>query len=161
MDAPEIGDKAPDFALPSQSNEIVRLSDFIGKKNVVLYFYPRDFTPGCTAEAKSFRENYQSFDDSNAEVIGVSSDSVERHQRFSQQCGLPFHILSDVSKHVRNLYGVSGTFGISGRVTYVIDMDGIVRFKFSSQLQPTRHVREALEELKRERTESTAKATLR
>ena len=105
---------APDFALPSQNNETVRLSDFIGKKNVVLYFYPKDFTPGCTAEAKAFRESYQTFYDTNTEVIGVSSDSVETHQRFSQQCGLPFNILSDSTKQVRELYGANSRSGLPG-----------------------------------------------
>ena len=145
-----VGDIAPDFALPSQENETTRLSDFAGKKNVVLYFYPKDFTQGCTAEAKSFRENYRTFEDSNTEVIGVSSDTIETHQRFSQQCGLPFKLLSDSTKKVRELYGANSAFGIAGRVTYVIDTHGIIRFVFSSQLQPTRHVREALDALKAE-----------
>jgi peroxiredoxin Q/BCP len=87
------------------------------------------------------------FYDSNTEVIGVSSDSVETHQRFSARCGLPFNILSDVTKHVRELYGANTHFGMSGRITYVIDTEGIIRFVFSSLLQPTRHVREALEAL--------------
>jgi thioredoxin-dependent peroxiredoxin len=144
----EVGERAPDFALPSQSKEIVRLSDYLGKKNVVLYFYPKDFTPGCTAETKAFRESYQSFYDTDTEVIGVSSDSVETHQRFSQQCELPFSILSDATKQVRDLYGANSMLGMSGRVTFVIDKEGVIRSVFSSQLQPTRHVREALEAVK-------------
>jgi thioredoxin-dependent peroxiredoxin len=153
----EVGQKAPDFALPSQSNEIIHLSDFAGKKNVVLYFYPKDFTPGCTAEARAFRESYQVFSDAETEVIGVSSDSVETHQRFSQRCELPFQILSDVGKKVRELYGVKSTLGFSGRVTFVIDKEGVVRHVFSSQLQPTRHVKEALEALNA--VKGTPKAT--
>lgn len=151
------GDVAPDFALPSQDKQIVRLSDFAGKKNVVLYFYPKDFTQGCTAEAKAFRESYQVFEDSNTEVIGVSSDSIETHQRFSQQCDLPFKLLSDSTKKVRELYGANSTFGIPGRVTFVIDTRGVIRYIFSSQLQPTRHVREALDSLRAEaaKTQST------
>jgi thioredoxin-dependent peroxiredoxin len=144
----EAGQKAPDFALPSQNNEIINLSDFIGKKNVVLYFYPKDFTPGCTAEAQAFRESYQVFYDAETEVIGVSSDSVETHQRFSQKCELPFQILSDAGKKVRELYGVTSTLGFSGRVTFVIDKEGVVRHVFSSQLRPTRHVQEALKTVK-------------
>ena len=150
MTSPKVGETAPDFALPSQNNTMVRLSDFIGKKNVVLYFYPKDFTMGCTAEAKAFRESYQAFQDSNTEVIGVSADSVETHQRFSRQCELPFSLLSDATKKVRELYSVNSVLGISARVTFVIDTKGKVRFVFSSQLQPTRHVREALEALKAE-----------
>lgn len=147
MRAPVVGDRAPDFALTSQNNETVRLSDFLGK-NVVLYFYPKDFTPGCTAEAKAFREGYQTFYDTNTEVIGVSSDSVETHHRFSEHCGLPFNILSDSTKQVRELYGANSRFGVAGRITFVIDAEGTIRFVFSSQLQPTRHVKEALEALK-------------
>ncbi len=93
-----VGDRAPDFSLHSQSDEEVRLSDYLGKKNVVLYFYPKDFTPGCTAEAKGFRDSYQEFSDGETEVIGVSSDSVETHSRFSQECSLPFKLLSDPGK---------------------------------------------------------------
>ncbi|MDA4123482.1 MAG: peroxiredoxin [Thaumarchaeota archaeon] len=142
-----IGDKAPDFALFSQGREQVRLSDFLGRNNVVLYFYPKDFSAGCTAEAKAFRDSYQIFADSETELIGVSSDSVESHRRFSEHCGLPFNLLSDVGKAVRELYGVSGRW-ISGRVTFIIDKQGIVRNVFSSQLHPTQHVREALETLR-------------
>ena len=142
------GDKAPDFALPSQSSETVRLSDYRGKKNVVLYFYPKDFTTGCTAEARGFRDSYQAFADSETEVIGVSSDSTETHQRFSQSCSLPFNLLSDAQKQLRELYGVSSTLGVSGRVTFVIDKEGVVRHVFSSQFRPTKHIREALDALK-------------
>ncbi len=142
------GDKAPDFSLRSQSDEEVRLSDYFGKKNVVLYFYPKDFTPGCTAEAKGFRDSYQEFNDSETEVIGVSSDSVESHSRFSQECSLPFKLLSDSGKQLRELYGVSSTLGIAGRVTFVIDKQGIVRLVYSSQLRPTKHIKEALDALK-------------
>jgi thioredoxin-dependent peroxiredoxin len=143
------GDEAPDFALSSQSGEEVRLSDFIGKKNVVLYFYPKDFTSGCTAEARAFRDSYQVFFDSDTEVIGVSSDTVETHHRFAEHCGLPFNILSDTSKRVMDQYGIPGGI-FSGRMTFVIDKEGIVKYVFSSRLQPTRHVREALEALKRD-----------
>ncbi len=142
------GDRAPEFSLQSQSGDVVKLSDYIGKKNVVLYFYPKDFTSGCTAEARAFRESYQEFNDSQTEVIGVSSDSVETHKRFSEHCSLPFNLLSDASKHVRELYGVSSTFGLSGRVTFVIDKEGVIRHVFSSQLRPTKHIREALGALK-------------
>lgn len=142
------GKKAPGFELPSQSGEVVRLSDYLGKKNVVLYFYPKDFTAGCTAEANAFRESYQVFQDTETEVIGVSADSVETHHRFQEQCSLPFNLLSDVGKKVRELYGVPSTFGLSGRVTFVIDKEGIIRHVFSSQLRPTKHIKEALDALK-------------
>jgi peroxiredoxin Q/BCP len=144
-----VGNKAPDFSLPSQSGGVVSLSDFIGKKNVVLYFYPKDYTTGCTKEARTFRSMYDELKKLDAEVLGVSSDSVASHQGFAESCGLPYPILSDREKRVRGLYGVSSTLGIiPGRVTFVIDKRGTVRGVFSSQLQPERHVREAIEVLK-------------
>ena len=143
-----VGERAPDFTLPAQDGEKVHLGDFIGTKNVVLYFYPKDFTLGCTAEAKAFRESYQVFQDTNTEVIGVSGDAVETHRRFSEHCNLPFAIVSDAAKAVRDSYGVSSGL-LGGRVTFVIDKQGVIRYVFSSQLQPTRHVREALEALRR------------
>jgi peroxiredoxin Q/BCP len=158
MKSPQVGEKAPDFSLVSQSGENVKLSDFIGKKNVVLYFYPKDFTMGCTAEAKAFKENYGEFTDNNTEVIGVSADSIETHRKFSQECKLPFQLLSDSTKGVRSLYGVNSILGMSGRVTFVIDMNGMIRSVFSSQLQPTRHAREALDALK-QKSDATAKVT--
>ena len=151
MEGPKVGDLAPDFTLLSQNKETVRLRDFVGRKNVVLYFYPKDFTQGCTMEARAFRESYQAFEDSNTEVVGVSADSIETHQRFSQHCGIPFTLLSDSTKKVRELYGANSMLGTAGRVTYVIDIDGVVRFVFSSLVQPTRHVKEALEALKAEK----------
>ena len=144
-----VGDTAPDFTLPSQSGEEVSLSDFVGKKKaVVLYFYPKDDTPGCTREACSFREEHERFGDLEAEVVGVSSDSVRSHQRFVEKHGLPFVLLSDEGGEVRKLYGVPNTLGLfPGRVTYVIDEEGVVRHVFSSQLGVTRHVEQALEAL--------------
>ena len=140
-----VGDGAPDFALPSQYGETVRLGDLIGEKAVVLYFYPRDGTPGCAAEACSFRDGYEDFVEADAEVVGVSSDSAESHERFAAGNGLPFILLSDGGGEVRKLYGVSSTLGIlPGRVTYVIDKGGVVRHVFSSQFGATRHADEAL-----------------
>ena len=144
-----VGDRAPDFALPSASGEMVRLSDFVGKRNVVLYFYPKDETPGCTAEACAFRDSYEVFKDAGAEVIGVSSDSEESHQRFSAHYRLPFILLSDQGGAVRKRYDVPATFGLlPGRVTYVIDKQGIVRHIFSSQANIGKHISDALETLR-------------
>jgi thioredoxin-dependent peroxiredoxin len=140
---------APDFTLPSHSGEEVSLRDFVGKKRaVVLFFYPKDDAPGCTKEACSFRDGYEQFGNLGVEVIGVSSDSVRSHQRFVEKHDLPFVLLSDEGGEVRRLYGVPNTFGLfPGRVTYVIDQEGVVRHVFSSQLQAARHVEEALEAL--------------
>jgi thioredoxin-dependent peroxiredoxin len=144
-----VGDVAPDFTLPSHSGEEVSLRDFVGKKRaVVLFFYPKDDTPGCTKEACSFRDGYEQFGNLGVEVIGVSSDSVRSHQRFVEKHDLPFVLLSDEGGEVRRLYGVPNTFGLfPGRVTYVIDQEGVVKHVFSSQLQAARHVEEALEAL--------------
>jgi peroxiredoxin Q/BCP len=139
-----IGDRAPDFTLPDQLGETVRLGDLVGKKNVVLYFYPKDSTPGCTAEARAFRDAYDTFTAADTEVLGVSSDSIKSHKRFAAKLQLPFRLLSDRDGLVRALYGVERTLGIlPGRVTYVIDRDGVVQHVYSSQLAATRHVREA------------------
>ena len=145
----KVGDKAPDFMLPDQSGAMISPKDFIGKKVVVLYFYPRDFSTGCTAEACAFRDSYEVFKDEGAEVIGVSSQSVDSHKRFALANTLPFILLSDEEDKVRKLYGAQSTLGLfPGRVTLIIDKKGIVRHVFSSQLNPTKHVEEALRILK-------------
>jgi peroxiredoxin Q/BCP len=129
--------------------EGVSLRDFLGKKRaIVLFFYPKDDTPACTKEACSFRNDHEQFDKLEAEVIGVSCDSVGSHQRFTQKYGLPFVLLSDEGGKVRTLYGVPNTLGLfPGRVTYVINEEGVVRHVFSSQLQASRHVEQALKAL--------------
>jgi len=145
----KVGDKAPDFALPDQSGKVVSLKDFLGKRSIVLYFYPKDFTVGCTTEAKSFSERYEEFKELGAEVIGVSSDTVESHESFASQCNAAFTLLSDEGGRVRSVYGVESSLGlIPGRVTYVIDRSGIVRHIFASQLNPKKHVKEAMETLR-------------
>ncbi|WP_376797305.1 peroxiredoxin [Thermogemmatispora sp.] len=141
----QVGDQAPDFTLPDQMGRPVSLHDFIGKSVVVLYFYPKDNTPGCTTEAVCFRDSYVVFKQAGAEVIGVSSDSSESHQQFADQHRLPFILLSDQGAAVRKRYGVPTTFGLlPGRVTYIIDRRGVVRHIFSSQFNPEKHVEEAL-----------------
>ena len=146
----KVGDAAPEFDLTDAAGKRVRLSDFRGKRNVVLYFYPKDDTPGCTKEACSFRDSYQSFTDAGAEVIGVSSDDGASHQKFAEKFHLPFTLASDTGGSVRKRYGVPATLGLlPGRVTFVIDRDGIVRHVFNSQLQATKHVDEALTVIKK------------
>jgi len=146
----KVGDYAPNFTLPDQSGEQVSLWDVIGKSAIVLYFYPKDDTPGCTTEACAFRDSYEIFKDAGAEVIGVSSDSADSHQRFAAKHRLPFILLSDKDKAVRKLYGVPSTLGLlPGRVTYVIDKKGIVRNIFDSQFAPQKHITEALETLQK------------
>lgn len=146
----KVGEKAPDFTLPSQTGDMVSLSDFKDKNFIVLYFYPKDYTLGCTAEACSFRDNYQDFKDAGAEVIGVSIDSSESHSKFAASYNLPFILLSDKNGKTKEDYGVNPSFLglIQGRVTFVIDKQGIVRYIFSSQLQPAKHIEKSLEIIK-------------
>ena len=147
-DRVDVGSKAPDFTLPSQSGELVNLSDFLGHKPAVLFFYPKDGTPGCTKQASAFRDGYEEFGKLDAEVIGISSDSVESHRSFAEKHSLPFLLLSDEGGKVRMLYGVPSTFGLfPGRVTYVIDAEGVVRHVFASQLDMEKHVEKAREAL--------------
>ena len=146
----KVGDKAPDFTLQDQNGKPVVLSDILKKNHVVLYFYPKDETSICTKEACSFRDQYEDFKKVGAEVIGVSSDSAGSHQSFAQHHRLPFILLSDEGGKVRKLYGVPTTLGfLPGRVTYVIDKQGVVRLMFNSQMNATKHVGEALEILKK------------
>lgn len=146
----EVGDVAPDFELASQTGQKVRLKDVIGKKPIVLYFYPKDFTAGCTTEACTFRDNFEVFKDMGAEIIGVSSDSVESHLDFAKKYNLPFTLLADVNGKVRELYGVPKAAGglFPGRVTYIIDRMGVVRYIFESLTHAEQHVQEAIRVLK-------------
>ena len=147
-DKVNVGSVAPSFTLPSQSGEMVSLKDFLGKKPVVLFFYPKDDTPGCTKEVCAFRDRYEEFRKFDAEVIGISSDSVESHRGFSEKHNLLFALLSDQGGKVRRSYGVPSSFGLfPGRVTYVIDQEGVVRHVFSSQLGVEKHVEETIEAL--------------
>jgi thioredoxin-dependent peroxiredoxin len=144
-----VGDNAPSFHLPTSDGSYVSLADFLGRKNLVVYFYPKDFTQGCTAEACSFRDSYEAFKDLGAEVIGISSDNQTSHRDFAQQHHLPFILLSDADGSVRKAYGVKKTLGLfAGRVSFVIDKKGIIRHVFSSQMRATAHVAEALNILK-------------
>jgi peroxiredoxin Q/BCP len=144
-----VGSVAPDFTLPSQSGEAVSLGDFLGRRPVVLFFYPKDHTLGCTKEVCAFRDSFEELGNLDAEVIGISSDSVESHRAFAEKHRLPYRLLSDEGSKVRGRYGVPSTFGLfPGRVTYVIDRDGIVRNVFSSQIEVEKHVEEALKALR-------------
>jgi len=148
----KVGDKAPDFSLSDERGLPVSLKDYLGRKVVVLYFYPKDFTSGCTAEACSFRDSYKSYQDKGAVVIGVSVDSVESHSKFSEKYNLPFPILSDRSKEVAGAYGVLGIGGfLAKRVTFIINKEGKITHIFPKV--DVRHhseeVLKALEELQK------------
>lgn len=142
----QIGDKCPIFSLPNQAGEVVNISDYLGKQKLVLFFYPKDDTPGCTKEACEFRDRYADFLDLGCTVFGISSDSESSHVGFIQKHSLPYSLLADKQKIVRKLFGVPGNlFGlIPGRVTYIIDEQGIVIGIFNSQLDPIGHIDAAL-----------------
>jgi len=145
------GSTVPQFALPDQNGKLFDITTVLGKKNLVIYFYPKDDSPGCTKEACTFRDQYEVFQEADAEIIGISSDDVESHRRFAEKYRLTYTLLSDEDGKVRKLFRVpSDLFGIlPGRVTYVINKQGIVVHTFDSQLQAEKHIEEALAALKR------------
>ena len=152
-----VGDKAPDFTLQSQGGEQVRLHDRLADRVVVLYFYPKDETRGCTAEACAFRDSHEVFAAAGAEVIGVSSDSERKHAAFADHHKLPFTLVSDEGGRVRKSYGVPPVLGIiPGRVTYVIDRAGTVRHVFNSMTNIGHHVSDALAMVRQLQAETPA-----
>ena len=146
----KVGDRVPRFKLPNQDGKIIDIGKFTGKP-LVIYFYPKDDTPGCTKEACTFRDNYHLFVQAGATVFGISGDTVSSHKKFKAKYRLPFDLLSDVDNKVRKMFGVpSDLFGlIPGRVTYVIDRKGVIRLIFNSQLNAAKHVEKALEIIKK------------
>jgi peroxiredoxin Q/BCP len=146
----QVGDKIPNFSAKDNDGNDFDSASVIGIKPVVFYFYPKDNTPGCTAQACSFRDQYEDFKDLGAEVIGISSDSITSHEKFIQKYKLPFILLSDSDKKIRNLFGVKANlFGLlPGRVTYVADQNGIIQLVFDS-LAATNHIPKALESIKK------------
>ncbi len=143
------GDKAPRFTLDNQNGEAISLEDYLGKQALVIYFYPKNFTPGCVAEACSFRDSFQGFKDSGAIVFGVSSDNVQSHAKFSKRYKLQFSTLSDPQGKIRKLYEVkSDLLGLlPGRETFVIDKAGVIRMRFNS-MQASKHIDKALTMIK-------------
>lgn len=141
-----IGDKAPSFNLPDENGNMVSSDDIYGKEMVVVYFYPKDDTPGCTKEACSFRDHFEEFTDAGVRVIGVSSDDQKSHAKFANKYNLPYTLLSDTDKIMRNDFGVKGDlFGlIPGRVSFLIDQNGVVQNIVESQTNPERHIVENL-----------------
>jgi len=150
MEKIEKGSKVPAFILKDQDGKPFDIQKVLGRKNLVIYFYPKDDSPGCTKEACYFRDQYEVFNQADAMIIGISGQSVESHKKFAEKYHLSFTLLSDGGNKVRKLFGVpSGLFGaIPGRVTYVVNKKGVVEYVFDSQSQVTRHVDEALRILK-------------
>ena len=156
-DRVKVGSVAPDFTLPSQAGEMVSLKDFFGRNPVVLFFYPKDDSPGCTREVCAFRDYFEEFGKLDVQVVGISSDSVESHRSFAVKYDLSLTLLSDERGNIRRLYGVPKTFGLfPGRVTYVIDKEGVVSHVFASQLSVERHVQEALTALRSDASKAGA-----
>ena len=144
------GNKAPDFTLQSSSGESFTLSKSFGKTSIVLFFYPKDFSPGCTTEVCTFRDSYSVFKEAGAEVIGISSDSIESHKGLIKEHKLPFNLLSDNKGDVRKLYKIKNSGGvIPGRVTFVLDKNGVIQYMFSSQFEAKKHVEETLKIVKK------------
>jgi peroxiredoxin Q/BCP len=146
----QIGDNCPAFSLPDSQGKEIHVNEYLGQKILVLFFYPKDDTPGCTKEACAFRDAYADFVALGCEVFGISSDASNSHQVFQQKYQLPYPLLSDTQKKVRQLFGVpTSLFGlIPGRVTYVVGLDGKVAGIFNSQTNPVGHINEALKVVK-------------
>ena len=143
------GNKAPDFSGKNQEGQLVKLSSFKGKKNIILYFYPKDMTPGCTTEACDFRDQYKKF--KNTTILGVSIDPPERHQKFILKYSLPFDLIADESKKIVEKYGVwqekklyGKTFMGIIRSTFIIDKDGVIK-KIFTKVKVKGHVEEVLQ----------------
>ena len=145
-----IGDRVPDFRLLNQDGQLIDIRSQLGKP-IIIYFYPKDNTIGCTKEACAFRDDYHQFSKAGVKVFGISADTVESHRKFRIKYRLPFDLLSDENNKVRNAFGVQADlFGlIPGRVTYVIDGNGVIRHTYNNQMNATKHVDESLRILKK------------
>jgi thioredoxin-dependent peroxiredoxin len=146
MNKIETGSIIPQFTLPDQFGNLFDINSVLGKKNLVIYFYPKDDSPGCTAQACSFRDQFEVFSEADAVIIGISGQSVESHKKFAEKHRLNYILLSDKGNKIRKLFGVpTDLFGLlPGRVTYVVDKSGKVVFMFSSQTQTQKHVDDSL-----------------
>lgn len=142
----DVGDRMPTFELPNQRGELVRSAELLGRGPVVIYFYPKDETAGCTAQACSFRDANEDFARAGATIVGISSDDVESHRRFAAAHSLGFTLLADAAGKVRQSFGVERSMLglVDGRVTFIVDKDGIVRHRYDSLVRATKHVDEAL-----------------
>jgi peroxiredoxin Q/BCP len=151
MNQIKTGSIVPSFTLPDQNGNLFDINSALDKKNLVIYFYPKDDSPGCTAQACSFQDHFEVFKEADAVIIGISGQSVESHKEFALKHRLTFTLLSDEGNKIRKLFGVpTNFFGLlPGRVTYVADKTGKVVYIFNSQMNVTKHVDEALRILKK------------
>ncbi len=146
----KVGSQVPEFSLRDQDGNVFDIRNVLGKENLVIYFYVKDETPGCTTEACTFRDQYDVFRQADARIIGISAQSVESHKQFAEKNKLQFTLLSDPDNSVRKRFGVrvGGTGSFPGRVTFVVNKQGKVVYIFNSQTQPAKHVSEAIRILK-------------
>ncbi len=144
---PKIGDMAPDIEAETYGGEKIKLSDFANKKSVVLYFYPKDNTPGCTKEACSMRDGMKELEKLGVQVLGVSTDSVKSHEGFRDKYNLNFPLLSDKSKNIIKTYGVESDYGSARRVTFLIDKSGVIRHSWE-KVNTFKHAEEVAEKVK-------------
>jgi peroxiredoxin Q/BCP len=148
-----VGEKAPDFEVVASNGKRIKLSELVGKKNVVLYFYPGDFTPVCTKETCGFRDAYQELASSDTEVIGVSVDSDDSHRKFAEKYGVQFDLVSDANKELAKKYQATSflrdILGKLGRITYVIDKKGEIAGVFQGELSANKHVHGARDLIKK------------
>ena len=150
MNELKIGSTIPTFTLPDQNGNLFDITSVLGKKNLVIYFYPKDDSPGCTAQACSFQDQFEVFKEADAVIIGISGQSVESHKEFALKHRLTFTLLSDKGNKIRKQFGVPTNFLglLPGRITYIADKTGKVIYIFNSQINATKHVDEALRILK-------------
>lgn len=146
----KVGSKVPEFTLQDQDGNLFDLKNVLGKKNLVIYFYVKDETPGCTTEACTFRDDYEVFRKAQAMIIGISAQSVESHKKFAEKYKLPFTLLSDSENKVAKMFGArtDEKGSIPGRVTFVVNKEGKIVYIFDSLTQPVQHVTEAMRILK-------------
>ncbi len=144
----EVGNTVPAFTLIDQNGNLFTVNDEINQP-MVIYFYPKDDTPGCVKEACKFRDDFEKFTDLGSLVIGISSDNVASHKKFEEKYNLPFILLADTENKVRKLFGVPNSLiFLPGRVTYIVDKNGIVQYIFNSQFGAEKHIKNALKKLK-------------
>jgi peroxiredoxin Q/BCP len=150
MEEISLGSSLPPFSLKDQDGKVFDIASVLGKKNLVIYFYPKDDSPGCTKQACSFRDQFEVFREADALIIGISSGSVKSHKAFAEKYQLNYTLLSDEGNNIRKLFGVPTNFMglVPGRVTYIVNKEGKVVLVFNSQLNAEQHVLEALNMLK-------------
>lgn len=143
------GDKAPDFSLPSSNGRLFTLSEHQRGKSCILYFYPKDFTPGCTTQACGFRNAMEEFQELNIDVVGISNDSIETHLEFIKKYDLPFELLSDEKEEVIKKYDAKiPLLGFTRRITYLLDENHVIRDIYANMFNAKEHVKRMLEEVK-------------